>query len=225
MKGKWRELGQELREVLGGRGSLVDAALPPLLFVIVNALWSLNGAIWITLSAAALLTAFRLIRGQSLKYALGGLVAALVAILSARLSNSASAYFVPGIITALLTALACGVSVIVGRPLVAWTSHLVRHWPWDWYWHPKVRPAYTEVTIAWAVFFVLKLVVQILLLREAQAGALAAVQVIMGWPATIVLLVLSYLYGQWRLQQLQGPSVSEFKTHAEPPWTGQRRGF
>jgi uncharacterized membrane protein len=88
-----------------------------------------------------------------------------------------------------------------------------------------VRPAYTEVTVAWAVFFALKLVVQLLLLQEAQASALAIIQVMMGWPATIVLLVLSYLYGQWRLKQLHGPSVSEFKAHAEPPWTGQRRGF
>jgi hypothetical protein len=88
-----------------------------------------------------------------------------------------------------------------------------------------VRPAYSEVTLAWTVFYALKLAFQLFLLREGQAGALAAIQVILGWPATIVLLVLSYLYGLWRLQQLRGPSVDEFKTGVEPPWTGQRRGF
>jgi len=39
------------------------------------------------------------------------------------------------------------------------------------------------------------------------------------------LLVISYLYGTWRLRHLKGPSVEEFKAGAEPPWTGQRRGF
>jgi hypothetical protein len=139
--------------------------------------------------------------------------------------NKEEAYYLPGFITGILTAVICGVSVVVRRPLVAWTSHIVRRWPLGWYWHPKVRPAYGEVTLAWAMFFASKLAVQILLFQEAQASALAAVNVIMGWPATIVLLALSYMYGLWRLGRLQGPSVAEFEAGAEPPWSGQRRGF
>jgi hypothetical protein len=81
------------------------------------------------------------------------------------------------------------------------------------------------VTIAWTVFFGARLAVQILFFQEAQAGALALVNVITGWPAAIVLLALSYVYGLWRLQHLQGPSVAEFEAGTEPPWTGQRRGF
>jgi hypothetical protein len=38
-------------------------------------------------------------------------------------------------------------------------------------------------------------------------------------------LVISYIYGTWRLKYLRGPSVEEFRAGAEPPWTGQRRGF
>jgi hypothetical protein len=64
-----------------------------------------------------------------------------------------------------------------------------------------------------------------LLFQGAQAGALAIVNVATGWPLTIVLLALSYIYGLWRLQHLKGPSVEEFKASAAPPWTGQRRGF
>jgi len=39
------------------------------------------------------------------------------------------------------------------------------------------------------------------------------------------LLVVSYLYGIWRLGNLEGPSVEEFKLGQEPPWEGQKRGF
>ena len=225
MKAKLRELWEELRTVFAGRSNLLDAVIPPLIFLIANALLGFDYAVWGALLTSLLVSLLRLRRGQSLKYAFGGLGGAILAILAARLLNKAEAYFLPGIITGVLTAIICGGSALVGRPLVAWTSHIVRRWPLDWYWHPRVRPAYNEVTIAWAVFFAVKLAVQLFFLQQARAGALAVINVIMGWPATIVLLVLSYVYGLWRLGHLQGPSVSEFEAGAEPPWKGQRRGF
>jgi hypothetical protein len=124
-----------------------------------------------------------------------------------------------------VTIIVCGASVVAGKPLVAWTSYLTRRWPLDWYWHPRVRPAYTEVTAAWAVFFAFRLLLQLFFFQGEQAGTLAIINIVTGWPATILLLALSYLYGLWRLQHLRGPSVEEFKAGAEPPWSGQRRGF
>jgi hypothetical protein len=222
---KLQELVEEFRTVTAGRGSLIDAAIPPVIFLVANPLWGFEIAVYGALLSALLLGVLRLVRGQSLKYALGGLGAATLTIVAVRVLNRAEAYFLPGVITGLLTVIACGLSVLVRRPLVAWTSHLIRRWPLDWYWHSKVRPAYGEVTIAWGVFFALKLALQVYLLREGLTGALATVNVITGWPATVVLLALSYTYGLWRLRRLQGPSVEEYKANSDPPWTGQRRGF
>jgi hypothetical protein len=81
------------------------------------------------------------------------------------------------------------------------------------------------VTLAWAIFFALRLTIQWLLFREAETAVLGLLSIVMGWPATIVLLVVSYLYGTWRLQNLRGPSVEEFEKGEEPPWEGQQRGF
>jgi UPF0716 family protein affecting phage T7 exclusion len=75
------------------------------------------------------------------------------------------------------------------------------------------------------VFFAIRLLLQASLFQEQATGLLAVVNVVTGWPATLVLLIISYLYGTWRLRNLSGPSVQEFQTKAEPPWTGQRRGF
>jgi hypothetical protein len=108
---------------------------------------------------------------------------------------------------------------------VAWTSYIARRWPLDWYWHPQVRPAYSEVTWLWVAFFGLRLLLAFSLFQREATGALAVVQLVTGWPATIILLIISYLYGTWRLRNLGGPSVEEFKASAEPPWEGQRRGF
>ncbi len=133
-------------------------------------------------------------------------------------------FFLPALITGLATVILAGVSVLVGKPMVAWTSFLARGWPLQWYWHPQVHPAYNEVTIGWAIFFAIRLAYEYDLLSRAPA-LLSLTNLILGWPAMVVLLAISYLYGLWRLQNLKGPSAEEFKNGASPPWQGQRRGF
>jgi hypothetical protein len=218
---KLNELVEEFRTVLSGRRNLLDSVLPPVLFLLLNALFGFQVAVGGALALALSLTALRLVKGQPPGYALGGLVGVVLALVLGR----AEGYFLRDIITAAGITLAALVSVVVGRPLVAWTSHLARSWPWGWYWHPQVRPAYSEVTLTWAIFFALKALIQWGLLQRETAGFLSIINVILGWPATIVLLVASYLYGTWRLRNLGGPSVEEFEQDAEPPWEGQQQGF
>ncbi len=223
--GKARELVDEFRLVVGGRGGWIDTFVPPLLFVLVNALWGLAAATWVALGVAGGIVVLRLLRGHSLLYGLGGALGVGFAVLVAWLLGRAEGYFLPAIAGSGLTALLCLVSVLVGRPLVAYSSYLARRWPLGWYWHPRVRPAYSEVTLAWAAFFAVRLVLQLTLFGQGASGTLAVVQVVSGWPVTVALLVASYLYGTWRLRNLGGPSVDEFRQQSEPPWTGQQRGF
>jgi hypothetical protein len=223
--GKVRELTEELRTVVAGRSNITDSIVPPLVFVVINALSGLQVAIAGSLAFALLIALIRLSRRQPVKYALGGVGAVALAAVVAQLLGRAEGYFLPAMVTGGGTLLVCLLSVLVRRPMVAWTSHLARGWPLAWYWHPRVRPAYSEVTWLWALFFAIRLLFQLALFQGAVSELLAVVNVALGWPATIVLLVVSYLYGTWRLRNLSGPSVEEFKRGAEPPWTGQQRGF
>jgi hypothetical protein len=220
-----RELWEELRQVLRGRGGWVDALLPPALFAGLQALLGVGAAAWGALGAAALLLLWRLWRGADLRYALGGVGGVALAALLAQLLGRAEGFFLPTIVTGAATTALAVVSVLVKRPFVAWTSWLARRWPLDWYWHPRVRPAYSEVTWLWAAFFGLRLLLQISLFQNAQVTLLAIANLLGGWPAIVALLVVTYLYGTWRLRRLRGPSVAEFKAGQPPPWTGQRRGF
>jgi hypothetical protein len=221
----WREISGEFRDVVLGRGGVVDAVLPPVLFVIVQALWGFQAAMWSALGLALALGVVRVVRGQNVLYALGGAGGVLLAIGLTRLLGGNENFFLPGLLTSALTIFLCFVSVIAKRPLVAWTSFIARRWPREWYWHPRVRPAYAEVTIIWGVYFALRFVAQFFFFQGGAVGRLAWLNLILGWPATVVLLIGSYIYGTWRLRALEGPSVDEFTSNAEPPWESQRRGF
>jgi len=219
------ELIVELRTVVFVRRRWLDSILPPIIFLILNAAIRYEIAILGALLAAVLIGTYRLLRKEPVKYALGGIAAVIIAGLLARFVGGAQGYFLPGIISGALTTLACLISVLVKRPMVAWTSYITRRWPLEWYWHPRVRPAYSEVTIAWAVFFGLRTTIQFSLYQQQAAATLGIVQLLAGWPALIILLITSYLYGMWRLQNLNGPSVEEFKARIDPPWQGQQHGF
>jgi hypothetical protein len=222
---KLRELGEEFHEVLAKRRSVLDLMLPPALFLLLQATFGLHVAGWGALGVALGFTLLRGLRGQPVGYALGGVAGVGLALLLAYLSGRAESYFLPSLISGGATVLLCVASLVVGRPLVAWTSHLARGWPLDWYWHRRVRPAYAEVTAAWTLFFAARWAVQFYLFRAGAVERLAWLNTLTGWPATILLLAASYLYGQWRLQHLAGPSVEAFKAGEPPPWQGQQRGF
>jgi hypothetical protein len=224
--GKFKELQEELKMVLSGRGAqLLDSFLPLVIFLVLNSLAGLNYAVWGALGTAGLFALVRIIRRESLVYALGGLGGVLLSTVLVQLSGSGTGFFLPGLISGAVTVVVCVVSVAVNRPIVALTSFIARRWPMGWYWHPKVLPAYNEVTILWAVAFGARLFLEFWLYQRDASSALGTTRLILGWPYTILLLIVSYVYGLWRLNHLKGPSVEEYKAGADPPWEGQKRGF
>ena len=145
--GKVHELTEEFRTVVIGRSNITDSVVPPLVFVVISALWGLTYAIAGSLAFALLIAMVRLGRRQPVKYALGGVGGVVLAAVVAQLLGRAEGYFLPSIISGGGTLVVCLLSVIVRRPMVAWTSHVARGWPLDWYWHPNVRPAYDGLEI------------------------------------------------------------------------------
>ena len=224
--GKLQELGEELRGVLSGQGSrLLDSFFPLLVFLLINSISDVDAALWGALAISGGFAAYRLIRRENLTYALGGLGGTLLAALFVKLSGSGAGFFLPGFFSGAATVILCVVSVAFNRPLVAWSSFIARRWALNWYWHPKILPAYNEVTILWAVAFAARLTVEFWLYQQDALGALGTVRILLGWPFIVLLLIVSYIYGLWRLAKLRGPSVDEFKAGKAPPWEGQKRGF
>lgn len=220
---KKQEILEELRSVLAGR--TFDALLPPLVYVIANAAFGLLIGAVIALAAALFIFLFRLFKKQDWKYALGGLLAVLLAVGLAYLTQNASSYFLPALFSGGILVLLVLVSLIIGKPLAAWISHLTRAWPLDWFWRSDVKPAYREVTMFWLLILAGRFALQLLLYLKGDATTLGWANTLLGWPVTIIVLVLSYVYGIWRLHQLKGPGVDEFMENKLPPYRGQTRGF
>lgn len=199
------------RDLLANRSVLIDTVLPPVVFVGANALGGLTVAAAVSLGLAVALVALRLVRRQRQLYALSGLGGVVVSVGVALATRSAAGFFLPGIVSSAVMGVSSVVSILVRRPLIALTSAALYRWPLDWYWHPRVRPAYSEITWAWAALYLGKAAVQGALVRADAIGLLAVARIATGWPAFAALLVLTYAYVNRRLAVLGGPSVDEFR--------------
>jgi hypothetical protein len=220
---KGKEVLEELTSVLSGK--TLDAIVPPLVFVIVNSMFGLTYAIIIALILSSTVGIYRLIRKQSGIYALGGSLGILLAGGFAFLADNASNYFLPGIITNAFVLLLSIITLIIDKPLAAYASHLTRGWKLDWFWRKDVKPAYREVTIMWSLFFMIRTIIQVTLFLSDNVDALVWANTLMGLPVTVAVLVLSYIYGIWRLRKLKGPGIDEYLENKTAPFRGQTRGF
>lgn len=219
------EIRRELAGVFSGRVAIADGIVPPLVFVGVQAVWGLVAGAAAGIGSALAIIAWRLSRGRRLRFAVAGLAGTLVAVALALRSGSPEDYFVPGLVSGAVTSVVILISIVVRRPFVAWVSWLTRGWPLAWYWHPRVRPAYTRVTWMWLVFFTARTVVQWRIYAAGDTELLAIVRVAMGWPTLVLLLIATYVLGRRWLKDLRGPSVAEWQASSPPPWEVQPAGF
>lgn len=223
MNKKLEEIFEELKLVISVK--TIDSIIPPLIFLISNRFFNLQIAVFNAVLFISIIGIIRLFKKQSIKYALGGLFLVLVASTLAYITKSTAGYFIPAIINSSILFLLSLLSNLIGKPLAAWASHLTRGWPLKWFWRKDVKPAYREVTWFWTVFLLIRLILQLILFKLAEKTGLTWINIILGWPFTIIVLIFSYLYGIWRLKNLNGPSVDEFKNDIDPPWEGQSKGF
>lgn len=219
------DIREDLRGLFVGDRTIGDSFLAPVVFVAVNAFTSLGPAATAAVIAGVAVAGWRIHKGQQPVYALGGIVAIAFAGALALRSGRAETYFLPGIIGAAATGGAALVSVLVRRPMAAWSSWFYRRWPLEWYWRPDVRPAYTTVTWIWIGFFAVRATVQAVLYTQERPEMLAAAKVLTSWPLIIPLVIASYVYGNRKLHKLGGPNTDEFAAGANPPFLGKQRGF
>jgi hypothetical protein len=219
----FKEILNELVTVL--KGKTLDTLIPPIIFIVSLNFLNLNLSLLSALSFSLLIYIFRLIKKETGKYALFGMVGILFASVFAYINQNATNYFISDMISNVLIVVVSVVSLIIKRPLAAYASHLTRGWPVAWFLRDDVKPAYKEVTIFWAIVFFIRAIVEFRLYLDDNISALFLLNTLVGFPLLIVVLTISYIYGIWRLRNLKGPGVDEFISKKEPPYRGQTKGF
>ena len=219
----FREILEELNSVL--KGKTLDAILPPLLFVLVQSRTTLINAVIIAIGLSLLIGLYRLFKRQAIAYAFGGLVTVLIASAFALFANNASNYYLPGILSTTFLFIVMLISVLIDKPLAAFVSHLTRGWKLAWFWRKDIKPAYREVTWFWVAMFGLSAGVQWVFYLGSDLNQLVWVTSLFGLPFTIFVLIVTYVYGLWRLKNLGGPGIDEFNQNKQAPYKGQTRGF
>lgn len=219
------DIREEIRSLFVGDRTLGDSFAPPLLFVLVNAFWSLGAAAVIAIGAGVAVALWRIRKGQQVVYAVAGIIAVAFAAYLAVRSGRAEAYFLPGIVSAVAYAAGTLVSILIKRPLSGWTSWAYRRWPLEWYWRDDVRPAYSYVSWFWFAYFLLRGGVSGLLFAAEQPELLAIYKSATSWPTILPLFYLTYRVGVKKRDELGGPNIDEYRAGAEPPYAGGQRRF
>lgn len=177
---------QQMLESIGGWSGTVITAIPPVVFVIVNAVSGLRPAIYSAVGSALVLAVYRLVRRQSVQQALTGLFGVVIAALIAARTGQARGYFLLGIWSSFAYAAVFAGSILARRPVVGLAWEFLEPTPGGdgvpWHRRVPLRRAYAVATLAATAVFLARGIVQLALFKENATGWLAVARIAMGFP-------------------------------------------
>ena len=192
-----------LAEATGGWVGIAEATLPFLAFTIT---WSATGqdvgaGALVAVGISAVLAAIRLLRRETIQFALSGLVGVAFGAFVAARTGDAEDFFLPGILINAASCTAYLVSILVRRPLLGLFASALTGEGRQWYEDPERRRLYTKASWIWVGLFAFRLSIQLPLYLSGEVGPLAIARVVTGLPLFALGLWFSYLM----LKPLIGP--------------------
>jgi hypothetical protein len=186
-----------VRDAIGGPLGVAESAAPPIAFVTAYTISGSDAATsaWIALGVGVALALARIVRGQTIQYALTGLIGVGVAALVVSATGRAEDFFLPGFLANGAYALLGIVSIALRRPAVGVAVGLFRGegFKMPWRGDPARVRNYAQLTWLWIAVFSLRLVVQLPLYLAGAVVALGTARVAMGMPLTILAGWLTWL--------------------------------
>jgi hypothetical protein len=182
-------------KALGGPVGMIESALPAVAFVTA---YTVSGqetmlAALIAGGFGVLTSIIRLLRRETVQYALSGLAGLGLAIFVVSRTGKAEDFFLPGLLLNMAYAGAAIVSVLVRWPLLGVLVGLVTQQGTKWRKNPRLMRTYSRATWMWAGLFSLRLLVQLPLYLAGAVVALGVARVAMGLPLFAVGIWLSWL--------------------------------
>ena len=185
----------DLVDALGGPRGLADSGLPGLAFVIAYTASDsdLEVAIWTAIGLAALLTVIRLLRRETLQFALAGLIGVGIAAFIANRTGRAEDFFLPGLLLNAGYAAAYAISIAVRWPLIGVILGPLTGEGMEWRRDPELIRLYSRASWIWVAVFLVRLAVQLPLYLSDSLVALGVAKAAMGVPIFVLALWLTFL--------------------------------
>jgi hypothetical protein len=156
----------------------------------------------VALVLGAVLTALRLVRRQTVQFALSGLFGVALAAFVATRTGRAEDFFLPSLLKNAGYALAYVISILVRRPLLGVVVGAMTGQGQRWREDPEQLRAYTQASWIWVAMFLVRLVVQVPFWITGEVVVLGVLQVVLGVPLFAITLWLSWLVLRGRVEGL-----------------------
>lgn len=187
--------GAAFMEALGGPLGMVESALPAAAYVTAYTASGQDAklAALIAVVIGALMTVVRLLRRQTLQFALSGMAGIAIAAFVVARTGRAEDFFLPGLLLSGVYAAALLLSIAVRWPIAGVALGVVAGEGMAWRRRPEQVRLYNRVTMVFVGVFVLRLVIQLPLYLAGAVVALGVAKVALGLPLFAVAVWLSWL--------------------------------
>jgi len=184
-----------IAEAVGGPLGIAETAVPAIAFVVAYTISGsdTNTAAAVAVGLAVVLAVARLVRRESPRHALSGLIGVGFAAFIATRSGKAEDFFLPGLLFNAAYASALLISIAVRWPLIGVIVTKLDGEDNSWRDDPRRVRAYRLATWLWVGLFSLRLLVQLPLYLAEEVVALGIARTAMGLPVFALGLWLSWL--------------------------------
>lgn len=178
----------------GGWLGIAESVIPGLLFLVLFVATSKNLPVSIGVSVASSLVFFaiRALRREKFQSAIIGLVALLASAALALFTGRGENFFLVGFLINAVAAIACIATVLLRRPLVGeFASVIIPTFDRGWRDDTDLRRGFSWLTLGWAAFFALRLLVEVPLYLASATVGLGTARIVLGTPAYAVCVALT----------------------------------
>ncbi|EHN11707.1 putative conserved integral membrane alanine and leucine rich protein [Patulibacter medicamentivorans] len=182
-------------DAVGGPLGIAESALPAAVFVAAYTATGQDAELSAILAVAlgVVLTVARVVRGQTLQFALSGLVGIALAGFIVSRTGKAEDFFLPGLLANLGYAAGYLISIAVRWPLIGVLVATMTQQGSEWRKDPVLLQTYTRASWIWVGLFLTRLAVQLPLYLASALVALGVARVAMGIPLFALGLWLTWL--------------------------------
>ena len=184
-----------LVDAVGGPLGVAESALPAAAFVITYTAsgQDTTAAVIAAVSLGVIFALARIIRGQTVQFALAGLGGLALSAYVVSRTGKAEDFFLPGLLANAGYAAAYLISILVRWPLLGVIVAALRGGDMSWRNDPRAVRNYSRASWVWVALFSLRLAVQLPLYLASALTALGVARIAMGIPLFAVGIWLSWL--------------------------------